>query len=302
MESFNIGIDLGGTKTEVVLLQPGGTERYRERVSTPGDNEYTAIVKMVCDLIIKTRRSVSEQSTCTIGIGIPGTIDSEKQVIQNANITCLKGRSFQKDIEKKLRQPVTIENDASCFTLAESLLGATKTYRLIFGVIMGTGCGGSICFNGRIIKGSHGIAGEWGHFSVDPNGDRCYCGNVGCIETKISGSGVEGSFFKKYARRLRMHEIVEGYRNKDPQCVNAFNRFVEDFGRCLGGLVSILDPDAIVLGGGLSNIHELYDQGVKYVKQYAFHNGIDTPIIRNRLGDSAGVLGAALIGAGKSME
>jgi fructokinase len=161
---------------------------------------------------------------------------------------------------------------------------------------MGTGCGGGICCNGAIIKGRNAIAGEWGHISIDPSGAACYCGNQGCIETKISGGGVEKIFYERFGRSLSMRDIAQGYREDDPACVQVFTRFLDDFGRALGGLISILDPDAVILGGGLSHIDELYTLGAEKVRRYAFHHGIRTPILRNGLGDSAGVFGAAWIG------
>jgi fructokinase len=150
--------------------------------------------------------------------------------------------------------------------------------------------------NGTIHRGHHGIAGEWGHVAVDPRGEQCFCGNRGCVETKISGAGVSRAFFKTYGRRLSMQEITEGFRKKDMQCVRTFELFLDDFGRCLGGLISILDPDAVVIGGGLSNIKELYTRGLEHVRRYAFHERIETPILQNKLGDSAGVIGAAWLG------
>ena len=175
-------------------------------------------------------------------------------------------------------------------------MGAGIGYGLVFGVIMGTGCGGGICINGLVREGPHRIAGEWGHVSVDCNGVECYCGNRGCVETLISGSGVEAAFFRKYAQRYSMNEIVAQARTGEPRCLSIFERFLDDFGRCLGGVISILDPDAVVLGGGLSNIEELYSTGWEHVRQYAFHDDLKTPIMQNKLGDSAGVFGAAWIG------
>ena len=189
-----------------------------------------------------------------------------------------------------------MENDANCFTLAESLKGAAKEYGFVFGMILGSGCGGGICINGRIHQGRHLIAGEWGHYAIDPTGDRCWCGNSGCVETKISGTGTSNQFFNKFGEKLSFEEIVQCYRNGDSRCIDVFNQFLDDFGRAVGGLISLLDPDAIVIGGGLSNIDELYDLGVDRVRQYAFHEHVQTPILKNKLGDSAGVYGAAWIG------
>ncbi len=161
---------------------------------------------------------------------------------------------------------------------------------------MGTGCGGGLSINGKLHRGRHLIAGEWGHFSVDPKGAICYCGNRGCVETKISGGGVENNYQSKFGRTLSMSQITQGYRTDDPDCRLVFEHFLEDYGRCVGGLVSLLDPDVVVLGGGLSNIEELYTLGLERVRRFAFHEQIETPILKNHLGDSAGVYGAAWIG------
>jgi len=297
MTVYKIGIDLGGTKTEAVLLDAQNRELFRKRQPTPKDNDYRIILESIHALISETVVHIPDAGTYTIGIGIPGAINADTQLVHNANTTCLIGHPLQKDLERMIGKPVGVENDANCFTLAESLWGAGKGYGWVFGVIMGTGCGGGICVNGEVWEGHHGIAGEWGHFSVDPAGSRCYCGNRGCVETKISGSGVETAFLNTYHRKLTFREIVQGYHNGDVQCTDAFLQFLDDFGRCLGGLISILDPDAVVLGGGLSNIDALYTLGIEKVKQYAFHDNLQTPIVKNQLGDSAGVFGAAWIGA-----
>ncbi len=290
-----IGIDLGGTKTEIILLSHGNRITHRKRINTPVSSGYEAIVKGLNELISETVLSIKGEDY-TIGIGIPGSINRATGLVQNANTTCLIGKPLKQDIEKLLGRNTVIENDANCFTLAETIDGAAKDYMLVFGVIMGTGCGGGICIGGEIRKGSHSIGGEWGHFSIDPYGAECYCGNRGCIETKISGGGVEASYFKKFGKHLAMQEIVKGYRNGEADCVSAFEQFLDDYGRAMGGLISILDPDAVVIGGGLSNIPELYTMGFERIKKYAFHSDIKTPVIKNKLGDSAGVFGAAWIG------
>ncbi len=300
-QTYRIGIDLGGTKIEALLLSPEGKELQRYRIPTPRDRcaekEYEAICTAVCQLV---RESANTLPTCeihTIGVGIPGTIQRQTGLVQNANTTSLTGRPLQHDIERRLNHPVGMENDANCFTLAEALMGAGRGYHLVFGIIMGTGCGGGICLKGQLHTGRHQIAGEWGHFSIDPKGARCYCGNPGCVETKISGVGVARAFKAQYGRTLTMEQIVERHRRgDDPECTAAFEQFIDDYGRCVGGLISLLDPDAIVLGGGLSNIDELYTAGLERVRWYAFHERVSTPILKNRLGDSAGVFGAAWIG------
>jgi fructokinase len=161
---------------------------------------------------------------------------------------------------------------------------------------MGTGCGGGIAINGVVREGPHRIAGEWGHYCVDPAGAECYCGKRGCVETLISGSGVENAYHREYGERLAMDEIVALARDNELRCRRIFDRFLDDFGRCLGGIISVLDPDAVILGGGLSNIDELYTTGIERVRHYAFHDDLRTPIVKNGLGDSAGVFGAAWIG------
>ncbi len=293
---FRIGIDLGGTKTESLLLNPEGLPMLRSRQQTPRDRGYQAILDRVCAMIDEAARHVPPHGACTVGVGIPGSIDAATGLVHNANTTCLIGKPLQQDLEKRLGRAVGIENDANCFTLAECRQGAGRGYGRVFGVIMGTGCGGGIYCSGGIITGLNGIAGEWGHCSIDPDGAPCYCGNKGCIETKISGGGVEKIFYERFARALSMRDIVQGYRDSDPACALVFAGFLDDFGRALGGLISMLDPDAVILGGGLSHIDELYSLGVEKVRRYAFHRGIRTPLLRNELGDSAGVFGAAWIG------
>ena len=300
MTSYQIGIDLGGTKTEAILFDPTGREQHRKRIPTPKKKEatdnYAAILDTVLDLIEDTALLIPKGSPHSVGICIPGIINPQSGLVINANTTCLAGMPFMNDIEQRLGRRVGMENDANCFTLAESRAGAAAGYNMVLGIIMGTGCGGGICIDGVVHEGRQGIAGEWGHFSVDPAGRECFCGNRGCIETKISGTGVENTYFEKYGERLTMRQIAHGTRSGDKKCRDIFQRFLDDFGRCVGGLISILDPDAIVLGGGLSNMDELYTKGVEDIRRYTFHQDVQTPILKNRLGDSAGVYGAAWIG------
>lgn len=298
--AYRIGIDLGGTKIEAILLDPDGRSLLRERTATPrdahGPTEYAAIRDTVQHLIRTTVDHVPEGHAYTIGVGIPGSINARTGRVQNANTAGLIGHPFQRDLEHLLGRPVAMQNDANCFALAEAKAGAAQGADLVFGIIMGTGCGGGISIGGQIHSGRHGIGGEWGHFSVDPGGLRCYCGNRGCVETKLSGGGVAHAFYEQTGQRLTMEQITDGYRRGDVPCTTIFEQFLDDFGRCLGGLISTLDPDVVVLGGGLSNIDELYTLGVAQVRRYAFHEHIETPILKHRLGDSAGVIGAAWIG------
>jgi fructokinase len=291
-----IGIDLGGTKTEAILLSPDGSVLWRQRQPTPRSAGYGAIVTVVAEMVGAAIAQLPADAPHTVGIGIPGSIDAETTLVRNANSTCLIGQPLQSDLERLIGCPVQVRNDADCFTLAECRAGAGRGYGLVFGVIMGTGCGGGICIDGVVREGPHRLAGEWGHLSVDRDGAACYCGNRGCVETLISGSGVEAAFLREHGQRLSMDEIVAQARAGEPRCRQTFERFLADFGRCLGGLISILDPDAVVLGGGLSNIAELFTVGRDHVRRYAFHDNLRTPILQNQLGDSAGVFGAAWIG------
>lgn len=297
-QKFKVGMDLGGTKMETIVLDPANKELYRYREPTPGlkETEYEHFMKAVHRLLLDSFSQVPDGEHYTVGIGFPGSIVPANQKVIKSSITCLKGKSFKRDIEALLDRPVAMDNDANCFALAESLEGAAANYRFVFGVILGTGCGGGVCIDGKIHNGRNGVAGEWGHFVVDPDGLECFCGNRGCLETKIAGSGLKKTFFHRYGEHLTPEQILEGRFQGDPRCEDLFEQFLDDFGRSIGGLISMIDPDVIVLGGGLSNMDELYSTGVERVRKYAFRNAFDTPILKNKLGDSAGVLGAAWLG------
>lgn len=290
-----IGIDLGGTKTESILLSPSGQELYRKRIPTRKLDGYRAILEDTADLISLTAKANNVPlEACTVGVGIPGIIDGERVI--NANTTCLIGQRFPSDLAGRINHAVAMENDANCFTMAECSAGAGKGFDLVFGVILGTGCGGGLCINGKVRRGLHGIAGEWGHVSVDPDGEVCYSGIPGCIESRISGSGVEKSFLKKTGIPKRLPEIVEGMRAGNRLCEEHMDQFFEEFGRCFAVIINVLDPDAIVIGGGVSQVDEIYTHGVDRIRKYAFYKNPRTPVLKNELGDSAGVFGAAWIG------
>ncbi len=296
-EVYRIGTDLGGTKTEVILLSPAGEEVFRKRTPTPAREGYSAILNNIVTLISEARQNLPESSTDhRLGIGIPGIIDSTTGLVINANTTVLIGNPLGSDLEQRLGAPIAVENDANCFVMAEASLGAARGYDMVFGIIMGTGCGGGIVWKNQIRKGPHGIAGEWGHFSIDPDGIDCYCGNRGCVETLISGSGVERHYFAKFNEKKIMEDIVREARNGVASSLSIFNEFIESYGRAVGGIISTMDPDVIVLGGGLSNIDELYTIGLESIHRYAFHKNLKTPVLKNQLGDSAGVIGAAYAG------
>ncbi|MCP4159241.1 MAG: ROK family protein [Deltaproteobacteria bacterium] len=289
--NYKIGVDLGGTKTEVLVLKDKDTI-LRKRYKTPSGNNYDKILNNLIDIISEAITIIPKENEFSVGIGIPGSIDTN-DLVQNANTTSLIGKPLKKDIENSLKMEVSVENDANCFTLAESISGACSNYGLVFGIIMGTGCGGGISINKKIRSEPNNIAGEWGHMSVNPHGHDCYCGKKGCIETLISGKGVENDYFVRFNKTLSMEEIVYGAKDDDEKCLIVYNSFLDNFGRVLGGLISILDPDAVVLGGGLSNIDDLYTKGIELVRKNAFHADLKTPILKNKLGDSAGVYGAA---------
>lgn len=286
-----IGVDLGGTKTEVVLLDSSDNVALRKRKPTPASEGYEAILDVVVSLVRETRKEAGDP--CTIGIGIPGILDLETDLVLNANTTVMIGHPLRKDLQERLEQPVRIENDANCFALAEATMGAGRPYQTIFGVIMGTGCGGGIVIDKKLHPGRQGIAGEWGHASIDPAGPQCWCGNRGCIETLISGGGLQKRFLAEHGERRTVPEIVEEARQGKSPYKEFYRQFLDDYGRALGGLISILDPDAVIMGGGLSNIKELYEEGRQRVLKHTFHKRATTPILRNQLGDSAGVFGAA---------
>jgi fructokinase len=293
--SYQIGIDLGGTKIETILLTEDGQALFRKRGATPKDtkDDYTLVLDRIENLVQEALTEIPSTKNYTVGVGIPGTLDKKTGIVQNANTTWLAGHHFQGDLEKRLGKKVFMDNDANCFTLAEAIAGAAKGYKMVFGIIMGTGCGGGLFINGTLHSGKHGIAGEWGHISIDPDGERCFCGNMGCIDTKLTGPSMVKAYKRLTQKDLSSEEIVTGAREKDGACLQVFNQFLDDFGRSVGGLISLLDPDAIVLGGGLSNIPELYTIGVENIKKYAFHKKVRTPILKNKLGDSAGVFGAS---------
>jgi fructokinase len=291
--TFRIGIDLGGTKIEGVILDPDGHPLVRRRVPTEQHRGYAHIVEATGGLVDDLRAQAPE--CAAIGVGTPGAVSSRSGLIKNSNTACLNGRDLPGDLRRRIGLPVMVENDANCFALAEATSGAGRGARVVFGIIIGTGCGGGLIVDGRLWSGPQHIAGEWGHHSIDPNGPECYCGQRGCVERFISGSAVQQRYRARTGAALAMDEIVARARVDEPGARAVFDDFLDHFGRAVANLIAILDPDVIVLGGGLSNIDELYDQGRAAVARYVFNDELRTPIRRNRHGDSAGVLGAALL-------
>jgi fructokinase len=289
---FKIGIDLGGTKIETVILNPEGAEIYRNRVLTLQERGYAAIVNTVAEAYSNALTVINNKAH-TFGIGTPGSVSSKTGLMKNSNTVCLNGKPLQKDLQKLINRPVSIENDANCFAMAEARIGAGKGHAVVFGVIMGTGCGGGIVIQNNVLNGLQSLGGEWGHMTVDPNGPLCYCGKKGCVETYISGSGISNQYFELTGKRLPAIHILE---SEQKEAVEVKESFLDQFGRALSNVISIIDPDMIVLGGGLSNYLPLYSEGIERVKKYIFSDDLITPIVKNKTGDSAGVLGAAWIG------
>jgi fructokinase len=292
---YRIGIDLGGTKIEGVVLDAGGKELFRKRIPTERDHGYQHILNRLKSMHDDLAAAVPGRPT-TLGIGTPGAISPRTGLLKNSNTVCMNGQPVKADLEKLLGRKIEIQNDANCFAMAEALLGAGQGRKLVFGVIMGTGCGGGIVYDGHVLTGAQAIAGEWGHMSIDPHGPACYCGQAGCVETFISGGGLERRYAEIFGVKRPLKEIEKEFYAGEPQAVEFMNRFFDRFGRALANLIDILDPDIVVIGGGVSNFKALYSEGVGQVRKYVFTDELQTPIVKHQLGDSAGVLGAALVG------
>jgi fructokinase len=292
---FRIGIDLGGTKIEGVVLDPTGREIFRKRIATERDQGYRHILNRLKSLHDELVAAVPGQPT-TFGIGTPGAISPRTGLLKNSNTVCMNGQPVKADLEQLLGRKIEIQNDANCFAMAEALLGAGKGKKMVFGVIIGTGCGGGIVYKGEVITGPQAIAGEWGHMSIDPNGPLCFCGSRGCVETLISGAGLENRYTEQFGIKKALKDIEKEFYAGEPEAVAFMQVFFRHFGRALANLIDILDPDVVVLGGGVSNFGAIYTEGIEQVRKFVFTDGMETQIVKNQLGDSAGVLGAALVG------
>ena len=292
--NYHIGIDLGGTKIEVAALDSQDKILFRERLFTEAHLGSEHIFDQIHALYSKAVMSIQNKSH-TLGLGTPGSISKKTHLLKNSNTLCLNDLPMQALLEDKLVHDIVIENDANCFALAEAIMGAGIGYPSVFGVIMGTGCGGGIVFDGKIRQGPQNIAGEWGHMVIDPQGSPCYCGANGCVESFISGGGLE-----KIIRNTTGNSIsaIDFFTMplKDESLKKIKQDFYVRFGQALANLINILDPDIVVLGGGLSNEKSLYKEGIEEVYKRIFNDVPSTPIVKNILGDSAGVIGAALIG------
>ena len=292
-----VGIDLGGTKIEGVFVSGSATNHIKKiRLQTP-KNDYEKILETITRMV-KDLVKNSSSGICPVGICTPGSAPTG--IIKNSNTQCLAGKNFTSDLQQKLGINVTVENDANCFALAESTAGSGTGYGTVFGAIMGTGVGGGIVINGSIYGGATYAAGEWGHHSIHPiGGFACYCGKHGCVEAHISGTALEQrwSNLTKNAKKP-LKEIVQSLGDGKAE-MRWKDEFLHDFAVGLGNVVAILDPDVIILGGGVSNVDFLYTEGAMRMHQLGLGN-VKTPILKNKLGDSAGVYGACMLACRKS--
>ena len=293
MSNYRIGIDLGGTKIEIAMLGPNGADVLRHRIPTP--RGYQETLSAIARLVQQSESQVGD--TATVGIGIPGVISPSTGLVKNANSIALNGHRFDRDISQALGREVRVENDANCFALSEATDGAGAGFGVVFGVILGTGCGGGIVMHGKVHQGPHRIAGEWGHTPLPwPRGGEipghlCWCGKHGCLETYVAGPSLARDCDGPEAEDASA--LPARAAAGDQVAVGALARHVDRLARGLAVVVNVLDPDAIILGGGLSNMDHLYTELSRLVPQYGFSDVITTPILRNTHGDSSGVRGAA---------
>jgi fructokinase len=290
---MRIGIDLGGTKIEAICLAADGQEIARQRMASP-QGDYQATIQAIVDLVGQIEQS--EHPEASIGMGIPGTISPASGLVKNANSTWLIGKPLHEDLSAALGRPVKLANDANCFALSESVDGAGKDASIVFGVILGTGVGGGVVIKGDIISGPNSIAGEWGHNPLpwmaedERPGAACYCGKTGCIETFLNGAGLSNDYGSK---SKTAEEIAALADQADDAATLAISLYAERLARALASVINVIDPDIIVLGGGLSNIEKLYELVPSLWQKWAFSDELSTRLVKNQHGDSSGVRGAA---------
>ena len=293
---MRIGIDLGGSKIEAVALADDGSERFRRRVPTPQD-DYAGTITAIARLVAEIRRIAV--NGVSIGIGIPGTLSPETALVKNANSVCLIGRPFDRDLAAELGQPVRVTNDANCFALSEATDGAATDAGIVFGVILGTGVGGGLVVSGRVLDGPNAIAGEWGHNPLpwpaddERPGPACYCGMKGCIETFLSGPGLERDHRATTGETRGAAEIADLAERGNRAADATLTRYEDRLARALATVINVVDPDVIVLGGGLSNIERLYRTLPGLLPAYVFSDSVRTRVVPPHHGDSSGVRGAA---------
>lgn len=295
------GIDLGGTKIEGVILKDKNDPEVilRKRLDTEAQHGYQHILDRI-KLLIDDMSVESGLIPGKIGFGTPGALDPVTMTMKNSNTTALNGQSFYADLENKLQVPIKMANDANCFALAEARMGSVQEHmpeaKVCFGVIMGSGVGGGIVVNGEVLNGRQGIAGEWGHNFLDESGGNCYCGRVGCVEKVISGRNLEQYFKEQTGQDRKLKDLYLAHlAGGDKQASMLINRLIQFFGKGIANVINILDPDVIILGGGVGNIDLLYTDGVEEAKKHLFNTRMDTVFLKPTLGDSAGVFGAAFL-------
>ena len=295
------GIDLGGTKIEGVILPSINNPLpvIRTRIDTEASKGYQHIIGQIKKLV-QEMQDQSGLSPTAIGFGTPGVLDPVLQTMKNCNSTALNGMPLKKDLEEILNIPVVLANDANCFALAETHWGIVKEKypgaEVVFGIIMGSGVGGGIVLNGKVWNGHHGIAGEWGHNHLDDSGGLCYCGRTGCVETIISGPALQKYYAGLTGNNITLKEIVQRYQqHTDEAATNTIERLFYFFGKAVAVITNLLDPDVIVVGGGVGNIDGIYTEGLHTLRQFIFNNGVNVPVLKPSLGDSAGVFGAAAL-------
>jgi fructokinase len=307
---LKVGIDLGGTKIEIIVLSPQGETLLRQRISTPAQNTFNsthdryqaiiaAIKKLIADAESQLHIKLLNQTSQHIGIGIPGAI-SPTGLVKNANTTCLIGQPFQKDLEHALSCPIKIANDADCFVLSEAKNGAAKGADSVFGIIIGTGCGGGLVINQQLVSGPNAICGEWGHNPLPwPQADEdlmpCYCGKLGCIETFLSGPGFTRQANNRNDTRRTAEQWHQALLDGSQQAIAVFDTYARQLAKSLASVINIIDPEVIVLGGGMSNIDYLYTRVPALLPEYVFSDQVLTRLVKAEHGDSSGVRGAAFL-------
>jgi fructokinase len=295
---MRIGVDLGGTKIEVIALDDDGSECFRRRIATPR-GDYQSTIGAIAGLVHDAEKAVGP---ATVGVGIPGAVSPATGLVKNANSTWLNGQPLAQDLVRMLKRHVVITNDANCFALSEAVDGAGAGRRVVFGVILGTGTGGAIVVDGRVLVGAHAIAGEWGHNPLpwpeegEWPGPPCYCGRTGCIETFLSGPGLSRDHHAATGERLDAGGIAKRAADGDEAAVVTMARYEGRLARGLASIINVVDPDAIVLGGGVSNIASLYEHVPHFWKAFVFSDRVSTPLLHARYGDASGVRGAAWMG------
>jgi fructokinase len=295
------GLDLGGTKIEGVILEGRDSQRVlaKTRVETGAAQGYDHMIGQI-GALLDLLSAETGLKPHRVGLSHPGALDPDTQTLKNCNATALNGRPFKADLEARYGIPFALANDANCFAVAEARFGIVPDVmpeaKVVFGVIMGTGVGGGLVINGEVLHGRHGICGEWGHNFLDASGGKCYCGKIGCVETIISGPALQRFYQYISDEHLSLKTIAERAQDKSDQyAVITIERLVQFYGKAISTIINMIDPDVIVIGGGVGNIDALYKEGVKEIEKYVFNRGLKTRILKPKLGDSAGVYGAALL-------